>query len=548
MLGGPSSDPDVERLLEGVAFLTALLRQKLDDEFPEIVHELIQLIWPHYLRPVPASSLMAFSPKPVLKQSAVIPAGIQVASTPVEGTSCVFKTCSQVEVHPLTLLEASLDQKGGRPAAVRLHFELNGLKLSSWKPGSLNLFLAEDYPNASNLYYLLQHHLKQITLLPERGGIPLLLSPEFLKPGGFSEREALIPYPSHSFPGYRLLQEYFILPEKFLFLDLKGWERWQNRGESSKFEILFELDSLPLPPPRIRRESFLLSATPVINLFPHEADPIRLDHRKTEYLVRPSGSLPDHRPVYSIEQVAGYVQGTAEERKYFPFDFLKSNSRSHPVYHVVHKASPLEDRADVYLSVAYPPESGIPTAETLSVKLLCTNGFLPERLRAGDICQHTGSSPEYVEFKNLSAPKPYVLPPMGTNLLWRLLSHLALNYLSLSQAENLRALLELYLFVGSRDRPALEANRKRIAGIEKVENTASTRLVAGIPVRGRQVKLRAREDHFAGLGDLFLFGCILDHFLGGYAALNTFTHLFLEEVTGGKQYRWPPRIGDRLLI
>ena len=88
MLSGRSSDPDVDRLLEGVAFLTALLKQKLDDEFPEVVHELIRLMWPHYLRPMPSSSIVAFKPKPMLKQSVTIPAGTQVAS--ITGTG-LFK-------------------------------------------------------------------------------------------------------------------------------------------------------------------------------------------------------------------------------------------------------------------------------------------------------------------------------------------------------------------------------------------------------------------------------------------------------------------------
>ena len=46
-LAGTSTDPDVERLLEGVAFLTGRLRQKLDDELPELTHSLMHLLWPN---------------------------------------------------------------------------------------------------------------------------------------------------------------------------------------------------------------------------------------------------------------------------------------------------------------------------------------------------------------------------------------------------------------------------------------------------------------------------------------------------------------------
>ena len=156
MLSGAAADPDVERLLEGVAFLTALLREKLDDEFPEIVHELIQIIWPHYLRPVPAATIIAFQPKPALKQSLKIPAGILVNSVPVEGTTCTFRTASPVEVHPLNLVDAALLEPAGRPSALRIKLELNGMKLADWQTDTLRLYLSGDFSVATDLAMILQ--------------------------------------------------------------------------------------------------------------------------------------------------------------------------------------------------------------------------------------------------------------------------------------------------------------------------------------------------------------------------------------------------------
>jgi type VI secretion system protein ImpG len=548
MLSGPSADPDVERLLEGVAFLSGLLRQKLDDEFPELINELMQLIWPHYLRPISSTTLIAFTPKPTLKQSVTVPAEIQIASVPVEGTSCLFKTTSDVEIHPLTLLDASFSHPSGRPPVIKLLLELNGLKVSDWQPKTLRFFLAGDYSIAVDLYLLLRRHLKRIVIAPQEKGSSLVLSPEFLKPVGFTHREALIPYPSHSFPGYRILQEYFITPEKFLFLDLVGWERWQNRGSSSRFEVTFELDNLPFPPVRVKADNFVLFVTPAINLFPYEADPVILDHQKTQYLVRPSGSNPRGYQVYSVEKVVGYVHGTAEERPYIPFEVFNPDPQSIPTYHVSTRQSPIRSGFDVYLSVAYPPEAGPPVPETLSIQLLCTNGTLPRSLRAGDLSQPTSSSPEFVEFKNIKPPSTSALPPLGTSLLWRFLSHLSLNYLSLARAENLRALLGLYLFPEESDRTATLANKKRIGGIENVEVKPSDRLVSGVMIRGQEILLSIRQDQFASPGDMFLFGCVLDQFLGGYASINSYTRLTLREVMKGDMYQWPARLGDHPLI
>lgn len=548
MLSSTSTDPDVERLLEGVAFLTGLLRHKLDDEFPEIVHELIQLIWPHYLRPLPCSTIVAFTPKPMLKQPMTVQAGVQLASVPVEGIPCFFQTCYDVEVHPLTLSEASFVETPGKPPAISLGLELRDLPLSEWQPETLRLHLAGNVSHAADLYLILQRYLKQIVITPAEGGAPCMLPPNCLSPVGFSDKENIIPYPPNSFPGYRVIQEYTVLPEKFLFLDLGGWENWRSRGEGGQFEIRFELEELPFPAPRVKTEDFILSATPAINIFSHDADPIRLDHRKTEYLVRPGGAKSALYQVYSLEEVVGFVQGTAKERPYVPFDYFAADTQSGSVYQVTRRTSPVRSGFDVFLSVTNPEGAGRPVSETLSIKLLCTNGLLPENLQVGDISLPTSSSPEMVEFSNIRHPTVNVLPPLSGNLLWRLLSHLSLNYVSLANAENLRAILDLYVFEESRDKAAVLSNKKRIAGIEKVESNASNRLISGIMRSGREISIKARQDHFSSPGDLYLFGCILDHFLGSYASINTFTRLIIEDVVKGDIYRWPERIGDHPLI
>jgi type VI secretion system protein ImpG len=548
MLSGPTTDPDVERLLEGVAFLTGLMRQKLDDEFPEIIHGLIQLIWPHYLRPIPSSTIIAFRPKATLKESFTVPAGIYINSVPIEGTSCTFKTSYEIELHPLSLLEASFEQPPGKPPYIRLLFELNALTLSNWEPHTLRFFLGGDYALASDIYLLLKYYLKKILITPVEKGHSLNLAPEYLKPAGFAHKEAVIPYPSHAYPGYRIIQEYFILPEKFLFLDLTGWEHWQERGDGIKFEVRFELKNLPFVPPRIKKENFILFTSPAINIFPFDADPVRLDHKKTEYLVRPSGSNSEHHQVYSVDHVTGFVQGTAEEKHYTPFEAFDSKPKSGSVYHVTRRISPIKPVFDVYLSVASRPEAGPPAQETLSVQLTCTNGFLPERLHPGDISLPTSSTPEFVEFRNIHTPTSYALPPLGTNLLWHLLSNLSLNYLSLAKTENLKAIMELYASLDTRNRKAILANKKRIGGMVNIETKSSSRLVSGSIMRGQEIKMKMHQDHFASQGDLFLFGSVLDYFLGCYASINTYTRMIIEDVLKGDVYQWPARLGDRPLI
>ncbi len=550
MLGGPSADPDVERLLEGVSFQTALLRQKLDDEFPEIVHDLARLLWPHYLRPIPAATTIAFSPKSIIKQPAIIPAGTALSSMPVDGTSCRFRTRYDVEVSPLSILEGSFQQPAGQPPQIRLVMQLAGLTMSSWNIRSLRFFLADDYNAASDLYYLLARRLKRIVFQPHGNGGRMILPPEHLKPIGFSPETALFEYPSHAFAGYRILQEYFYAPETFLYVDLTGWDQWIHRGDGDRFEIIFELDTLSIPPPRVTRRSFVLFATPAVNIFQHDADPISLDHRRVWYRIRPAGMSPDACQIYTVDQVTGYVQSKTLEKRYSPFDQFHPDFKSTPTYYTSYRRSPLNQGVDVYLAVAYPSVSGGDglAPETLTISLSCTNGFLPRNLRIGDICLPGKACPEYAAFTNITPLTPALVPPLGTDFLWRLISHLSLNYLSLIDPNHLRALLDLYVFPDRDHVHRMSANKRRIAGIESVEDRSADRLFRGGLIRGRDIRMKLRSDHFASMGDLFLFGCVMDQFLGGYASINSFTALQIEDVLKGELFSWQARLGHQPLI
>ncbi|MBN1106463.1 MAG: type VI secretion system baseplate subunit TssF [Deltaproteobacteria bacterium] len=548
MLSGQTPDPDVERLLEGTAFLTGLLREKLEDEFPEIIHGLMDLIFPHYLRPIPSATLISFMPKPSLKESLKVPSGVQIGSVPLDGTTCLFRTCYDLDLHPLRITAAEYLQRPGSPPRIRLALELTGMPLSAWRPQGLRFYLAESYPDAADLYLLLNRQVKTITFRSAAGGAPATLPSTALAPGGFSAQESLLSYPRQSFPGYRILQEYFVLPEKFLFLELRGWEAWTDRGNGSAFEISFELAQSAHTPPRIRPESFMLFVSPAVNLFSHDADPVVVDHRQPEYRVRPTDRIGGHYEVHSLDRVVGMVQGSVEQRDYVPFEFFGHHEQERPIYAVARRKSPVTQALDLYLSLTYPPSSDFNSQETLSISLTCTNGTLPERLQLGDISQTTSSSPELAEFRNILAPTAQIHPPVGSDALWHFLSHLSLNYLSVASVDTIKELLGIYVFPEGRDRAKTAANTKRVEGIQDLQVKPVDRLVSGHMMRGREIRMKLRQDHFASPGDLFLFGTVMDYFFAVYSSINAFTRLFVEESITGETYAWPPRLGERFLV
>jgi type VI secretion system protein ImpG len=553
MLAGPGADPDVERLLEGFAFLSARIRQKLDDELPEVTHGLMALLAPHYLRPVPSSTIVEFQPiLAALRQSRTVARGIEIQSVPVEGTPCRFRTTSEVVLSPLSLEEVRMESAPGRSSLV-LEFRLwNQVRPENLDLRRLRLHLHGDPGLTYPLYHELRTRVAEAwaARLPADAAGPRL--PLRLEPAGFAEEEALLEYPARSFSGYRLLQEYFALPQKYLFLDVTGLERLAEITPGDRFRVVIDFDHALPAALRPGREEVRLYCTPVVNLFPHEADPFHIDRTRSEYRLRPSGKDPFHYEIYSVDGVTASVPGDPVDHEIPDFySFVHPPAEAGRVVHysVRPRASVVDGRTDTYLAfVDAPGAPAILDAETVNVRLTCTNRRLPEGLRAGDIQVPTDSSPEFVRFRNLSVPFPSLPAPLDGDLHWRLLSHLALNYLSITRIEALRGVLSLYNFQTLRDAQAARANTRRLQGITAITSEPEDLLVKGSLVRGTAIRLEMQEDHFAGAGDLYLFASVLNEFFALHAGLNTFTRLTVRETTRGEVYQWPPRSGRRFLI
>jgi type VI secretion system protein ImpG len=556
-LGQTGSDPDVERLLEGFAFLSGRIRQKLDDELPEITHSMLGMLWPHYLRPVPALAVLEFSPVlAALRQSQHIPRGVEVQSIPVEGTPCRFRTTSDVHLNPVSLDGVTLESQASGPSRLLLDFRVwNQARVDTLDLRRVRLFLHGDPAVSTTLYHNLCRHVREATVfVPGASGETQAAGPRLpvtFEPAGFAENDALLPYPARSASAYRLIQEYFSLPEKFLFMEVIGLEKIGSLPVQDRFRVEVRFDRALPANLRPTREEIRLYCTPITNLFAHEADPFRIDRTQAEYRLRPSGSNPLHYEIFSVDRVTGLLPGTSQERVIPDFYSFRHGGGSGDSTHYTDRvrASVVDDRSEHYLSFVDVRGIGaIPPVETIAVSLTATNRRLPEGLRVGDVSVPTDSSPEFVKFKNLTVPTPSVAPPLGGDLLWRLISHLSLNYISLTSVEALRGILELYNFQAMRDPRAARANAMRINGIERLRSRPAVVLVRGAPVRGWEVELDLLEDHYAGDGDLYLFASLVNEFLSLHTTINSFTRLRTRGTQRGEEITWPSKIGQKTLI
>ena len=565
-----SEDPHVERLIQAFAFLAARVHHKINDEFPEITEALLGVLYPHYLAPIPSMSIVQFVLDPdqgKLTSGHRIERGATLYSQPVSGSPCRFRTCYPVTLWPIEVASArldSLDRLGPAPKSavgvIRLELRcLGGTTFTELELDHLRFSLQGESPLVYALYELLFNNTCEVHLRPPGGqsGLkPIVLSRRCLGPVGFGPDEGMLPYTARSFLGYRLLQEYFAFPEKFLFCDLCELDRATRAGFGDGMEILIFVDHMPRIEQPVTKETFRLGCTPIVNLFDQIAEPIRLNHAQTEYWVIPDVRRQSATEVYSVEAVTSTSPHLEEAIHFQPFYSFKhafERERQQAFWYATRRPSPKkgDTGTDVYISLVdlnFRPT--LPAVETLTIHTTCTNRDLPGKLpfggERGDF-ELEGAAP-LSRIRCLRKPTETGRPPLRHGAQWRLISHLSLNYLSICEGsrEALQEILKLYDFSDS------SVIRQQINGITNVTSRQVVGRPASMPwngfCRGLEVTIEFDEEKYVGSG-VFLFASVLEKFLGLYTSLNSFSQLIATtQQREGPLKRWLPRAGEQILL
>ncbi|HUY13830.1 MAG TPA: type VI secretion system baseplate subunit TssF [Terriglobia bacterium] len=577
---GPAQveDPFVERLLEAFAFLAARVHLKIDDEFPEISEALLSVVYPHLIQPIPSMSLVEFQLDPEkgkLSTGLLIPRNTVLRSRPVGGVPCTFRTCYDTTLWPLTVTAAEWKTPSrlqpplkAVDAAAAIRVELRcapDALLPALKLDPLRFYLHGESGVIHALYELLCSRLTRIVvrdLSPGSKAAPVSLPASSLRPVGFEADEGMLPYTRRSFIGHRLLQEFFIFPEKFFFVDITGLAEVWDAGFKDAAELIFLFSEVEGENRRERLEVeitpkiFRLGCAPIVNLFPQTAEPVQLTQRKYEYPIVPDVRRPDSTEVFSVDQVTGMNTRTQETVNFEPFYSFRHTARpvkGQSFWLARRRPSGREgsDATDIYLSlVDLSMRAADPDADILTIRTTCTNRDLPSRLPFGSEdadfeCDGIAALKRIVTLKK---PTPPVRPPVGKAALWRLISHLSLNYLSLVEEgrEALQQILKIYDFTNS----AYSENIiEGITGLKSLPRFAGVLSENGVAfARGTRVEMELDEDQFVG-GGVYLFASVIEQFLGLYASLNSFSQLAVRtRQRRGVLREWPPRAGRRILL
>jgi len=584
------SDPYVERLLEGFAFMAARIQLKIDAEFPRFTQHLLEIVYPHYLAPTPSVGIMQLQPnlgEGALGEGFPTPRGTALRSVLGRGdqTACEYRTAHEVTLWPLEISHAEytgyvtdlgdLDALPRKPkGALRIKLRATaGLTFAEMALDELTLFIrgADELP--VRIYEQMIGHTVGVVARPATRdpGWRHLIVDDPIVPVGLEDDEALFPYGPRSFQGYRLLAEYFAFPTRFLFVKLRGLAPAVRRCTGTELEIVVLTDSHERAlDGAVGTDHLALFCTPAVNLFPRTADRIHISEGTTEFHVLPDRTRPMDFEVHTIRDVVGHGASAESKQRFAPFFAWNAESASSeaPAYYTIQRQPRMlstRQRArgarssyvgsEVFLSLVDPDEAPYsPDLRQLAVETLCTNRDLPLHLSVGqgrtDFTLDSGAPVENIRcIAGPTAPRP---SHADGEAAWRLVSHLSLNYMSLvdgygggEKAAALRELLLLYADAG--DSPS----RKQIDGIRGVAAAAITR---ALPVpgpttfgRGLEVTLTCDDAAFEGSG-AFLLGAVLERFFAKYVSLNSFTETVLRTVQRGEVMRWRPKPGLRPII
>lgn len=541
LLGSKGDDPDVERLLEGVAFMSGLVRQSIDEGFPQLIQSLLLLLYPQALLPTPSATMMLFQTMQGFVESIRLRAGSEVASIPVNGSSARFTTTTDLDILPAVISSVTSEKiaSGGLSVSMLIR---SPAPLSAWLPKTLSIYCAGDFPQASERRSLILRHSTRLEVGSQLETKELPRTS--LEPGGLYGPPGA-PVMERLNQAMGLMHEYFTMPQKFLFLELSGIRERVNMTERELL-LRFVMEGFNGPAPNLRPEHFLLNVVPAVNIFRHQGVPIIMDHKKNEYLLRPQDSESGKIGVYRVREISGRAQD-GSIRPYVPFERNAERAMGMGSYTVSIKRNPISGLSQHYITVHYFPDSE-PLRETLSVSLDCNNIGITDELHTGEINVPTDSSPAMATFSNILAPTRYVDSLDSQGQAWNMLSHLYVNLTPLLTADTLRELLEQYSLPQDTDISRRLGNRKRLEAIVDLTGEREDHFVKGRPIHGYSLKLTMDRQGFASLGDMHLFGDVLDRFFGLFHHINTYSRLTIIEKNSEEVLSWTPRLGTKRLI
>ncbi|EKW1657233.1 type VI secretion system baseplate subunit TssF [Citrobacter freundii] len=569
-LAEKEGDPDVERLMEASAFLSGRQRQKLEDAFPEFTHALINMLWPNYLRPVPAMTVIEYQPKAELQAPVQVLRNELIKTRTGGGASspfaqgalsdddensinpdpvCHFTIGRDTWLQPLCVQDVR-NTSTLKEGIIEVDFFTKG----NVSPGLLDLnkltfWLGnEDDYTRYQLYLWFSERLMDAELVAGDRQLPL---PDlWLEAAGFEREDSLLPWPKNVHNGYRTLQEYFCYPESFFFFHLRAVALLPEDFPVSAFTLRLHFNQ-PLPVDiKLRKDSLRTYCTPAVNLFPHHAEPVNPDGSMSQYPLRASQQHPESCDIFRVRSVSSKIRESVQGKQFrlwpefegFHHQIEYSRQREVIYWHHRTKTSLFHQGLEHTIAFVYAdgslPEPSRLNGEVFTASLVCTNRMLPVSLHSGDICEAVSKNPAVASFSNVTRPTRPLYPVTDGDMHWSLISCMNLNYLSLLDREALIQVMRTFDLPGIHHPQLARLSGQKLDAIEKLDTRPVDRLFKGVPIRGLATTLWINPAPFICEGEIYLLGTVLSHFFALYASINSFHCLKIINTDSQEAWEW----------
>lgn len=576
-------DPYVERLLEGVAYLAARVRLKLDTQYPVFTQQLVDVLFPGWLAPTPSACVLRLNPDMAdgqLATGVVIPRGSCIVGS-LRGnadTRCEFETARDLQLLPLQVISAQYvaarpeaapaGQQSRAPAMSSLRLELELLGDASFQSlplDKLPLFVTASDAYGAQLMELLGGRCVAVgvSATAQSRQAHAWLPGAAVQHIGFDESEALLQVPVRGHAGFRVLKEYAALPDRFRFVEVTGLRQALQGFKGRKLHLHFHFAGVfERLENAVKPQTLSLFCVPAVNLRERQLDRIDLTPGQMEYHLVADRMRPrQHEVVHLVDVVGG---GSGFERSFAPvFEAVNSGRLSSTSFYTLRRERRMLTQSEtigravtypgseIYLSLA---EQGAPPYGSdlryLSVRALCSNRDLPLYLRAqfSEARYQTVDTVPVKSVECLAGPSLPLSSPADGFDPWLALSHLFVNYLSLFDsggprgADVLRAMLSLYAPM-----PGHFLFRQADGLVSVAAEQITRRVPGGGPLafgRGVAIRLSMNDRAFDG-GSPFVLASVLEHYLAAHVSINSFVETTLEMSDRAEQLTWPTRFGRR---
>lgn len=560
-------DPHIERLIQSFSLIAARIDKKLADSYDIFTRSLFEVMFPQYLKPFPACTVVSFEDLNKCKQlteAHLIPKNTAIKSRSFKGVQCEFSTTQELKLLPIELshlnfkTNPSAHMHLNQNATLSLGFNIFNQAHRILEKENLPIYLdaISNFP-----LQVLDAVFQSSTGFSLKFGHRVIDIPNPFSIMGFAETESLLPLDQHTHHAYRLLMEYFCFSEKFNFLNMNLGLLKHLEKEQNQFEILIHLKLNLNDQVNIRNYSelnianFKLYVVPVINLFKKQAEPQKINHQQLEYPLITDAHHPEFYQIYSITKMQMIREKSNKDQTTFdiyPFFAMSHYQKDETQFFYSLNSAQLQNK---YVETGYSIISKHLSPETtksdfISTQLLCSNRDLPHEAlsQANNILNLNDSSLARRAVVLKRPNKPYYFE-QNKKEQWRIISHLSLNTLSLTKGDalsHIQELLELY------NLPQLKENHLIINAIQSVNFELKQKMVDAKPfplfIRGLKVNLGIDSKVFRG-HSLYIFSQLLSHVFNLKVQMNSFVDVVISDAQSQQElYQCVQNVGGKTLL